>query len=1052
MSDYISGAIRFTGLGSGTDFDSIIDQLKEVESIPMNRQKLWKADWQERYDAFEELLTQIAALQTSLGKFDTVSELLSKSVASSNSSVAGAAATGEAMDGAQNIEVFQLATNAVLTNSKTFTSKDTVVTDGNTADMQYFDYTYKGETRSVKIARGTTLQGLVDQINRDAEVGGIKVTASLIKSGDGYLFQLQGNDTGESADLSIASTSTVPGFGPEAALVSDTRYTGNADTLKAALTLDYNGQTYTVDTSSDTRYRSGSSVADADGKLTGAPSFTYNGKTYNFGSTLRQTLSGQEISGQYGLGTFTQDELKDDASVTRGFSFKYTDENGNAHLYQYNPSTTPKTIAELREDITNVTGGAVSLSTENGFRLKENASGKNILAVGSAISVSLTYTDDTGTEQTKTYTYDPATATDQDAKNLDDIADEINALCGVDIAKISGNGLSLMTKSGSNLAQATQAISFDYRYLDENNAVQTFTYSYDPAAGGTKTLQQVADEINEQSNGKVTASVVGNATDGFRLELKGTDPEGSTDDSGNPLGFTDTGTGLEAENTTIDDVVAAINKTTSATGLSAVKVEQDDGTFILELKGDKTILEASGLNGTGITFAAASKTMSEVVEEINGLTGTDDKALFQAQMVKWGDGSGYSLEIKATSGDSEQIIASSFNQVGGGDADWTKREARNAEFSINGLPNIFTSETNQLTEVFPGMTVNLTDTGKTTLTVTTDTASLREKIVEFVDAANELLTKFKNLTEVDEDKNVASMDTSESASLYNSLYDSQMGSILTGNYGVQLLYSQLKTTLTGRAEGFTAKTEDGRGDLFTSLANIGIVTDSDESSPTFGQLKILEEGDDLKGVYKTLDEVLAEDPKAVADILAGTGGTTSTTDIRYESSLAGTTRGGTYEVTYTVNDDGTVGDVYIGGLKAQRDENGQYTVLQSGHPANGLAISLNNLDPGEHTSTVSIKQGKIRALSDFLAEQSKNDPAYIDGARRGALMVLKDNYQDIMDGIDEKIEREQNRISLWETRMKAKFARLETLLTQYNNISSSNAAALATAIDLGGSE
>ncbi len=66
-----SGAITFTGLGSGTDFDSIIEQLIEVETAyrvtPLEE---WKATWEEKIEAFQELNTQMLALQTALEAID----------------------------------------------------------------------------------------------------------------------------------------------------------------------------------------------------------------------------------------------------------------------------------------------------------------------------------------------------------------------------------------------------------------------------------------------------------------------------------------------------------------------------------------------------------------------------------------------------------------------------------------------------------------------------------------------------------------------------------------------------------------------------------------------------------------------------------------------------------------------------------------------------------------------------------------------------------------------------------------------------------------------
>ena len=61
----------------------------------------------------------------------------------------------------------------------------------------------------------------------------------------------------------------------------------------------------------------------------------------------------------------------------------------------------------------------------------------------------------------------------------------------------------------------------------------------------------------------------------------------------------------------------------------------------------------------------------------------------------------------------------------------------------------------------------------------------------------------------------------------------------------------------------------------------------------------------------------------------------------------------------------------------------------------------------------------------------------------GAIPILIDNYKEIIENIDAKIERETTRLALWEQREKAKYSRLDTLLTQLNQQMESNAAALS---------
>lgn len=52
----------------------------------------------------------------------------------------------------------------------------------------------------------------------------------------------------------------------------------------------------------------------------------------------------------------------------------------------------------------------------------------------------------------------------------------------------------------------------------------------------------------------------------------------------------------------------------------------------------------------------------------------------------------------------------------------------------------------------------------------------------------------------------------------------------------------------------------------------------------------------------------------------------------------------------------------------------------------------------------------------------------------GTLDILKDNYQDIMDSIDEKIAYEERRLTLLESNLRLKFANLEALLGTYESI------------------
>ncbi len=590
MSDYISGGISFAGLGNGTDFQALIEELKSIESIPRDRYIAWREDWQERYDALDELVTACTDAMNALEDINTMNEMLTKTATSSNSTVATADVDSDVAEGTYEVDVQKLATNSVHTlTATTFESKETVVAPLDGADMTTFAYNYNGEDIEVLVPKGMTLEGMVNQINKDPNNPGVQAT--LIHSGGGYIFQLQGKDTGADYNITINPETTVPGF--------------------------------------------------------------------------------------------------------------------------------------------------------------------------------------------------------------------------------------------------------------------------DPTSG------------------------------------------------------------------------------------------------------------------------------------------------------------------------------------------WNSRAAQDAEFSINGLTDVtFTSSSNELTEVFEGMTINLTSVGSATLTVTTDTSKVRENVEHFVETINTLLVSFQNLTKVEE-----STDEEESDTLYATQYTSS-GSVLTGNYGVQLLNSELKTIATGLGVGFVRQDEDGNGDMFAALSSIGIQIDADDSSPTFGQLIILEEDTlDPDSPYISLDEALEKDAYAVAELIAGKSGQSDSTKFIYNNALEGTTESGIYDVDYSVAG-GVIGDVYIGNVKAEHTGGNQYTLSEG--PGKGLSITILDTSDGDHEGTVRIKQGKAIELIDTLSYQLKNDsmdsikndPGSV-APERGPLQVIMDNYADIMESIDLKIEQEEDRLARWEATQRDLFARLDVVLGQYDMQMQANASSLS---------
>lgn len=100
-----SGAITFTGLGSGTDFNSIIEKMVEVEQFHINRLTYWASEWASKIDSIQGLNTRVASLYDYAKNWNENFEFYAKTSASSNESVLTVTNTPLAKAGAHTVEV-----------------------------------------------------------------------------------------------------------------------------------------------------------------------------------------------------------------------------------------------------------------------------------------------------------------------------------------------------------------------------------------------------------------------------------------------------------------------------------------------------------------------------------------------------------------------------------------------------------------------------------------------------------------------------------------------------------------------------------------------------------------------------------------------------------------------------------------------------------------------------------------------------------------------------------------------------------------------------------
>ena len=435
--------------------------------------------------------------------------------------------------------------------------------------------------------------------------------------------------------------------------------------------------------------------------------------------------------------------------------------------------------------------------------------------------------------------------------------------------------------------------------------------------------------------------------------------------------------GLAAADTVVNSSGASQVLAFSYAGGAAVSIPVPDGTT---LAGLAQLINASGAN-PGITATVLDMGEAYTTDRYRLMfTGHDTGAAYTIAVddgLTTLDGSGGTVDFTSTAFE-----------------DPPPQAAQNAQVRLDGYPpgSWIERASNTVGDLIPGVTLSLLSPSATPvqITVADDTEAMQQKITDLVNTYNDLLTYIQDQTKYDK-------TTGEAG-------------VLFGNYGLQIVKSQLAAIATGNAPGFADPQ-----DPYINLAQIGITTDADETSPTFGQL-VVDEG--------TLAAALQANSQGVANLMAayfaGVSDDTSG-NITFLSALPGTTQPGTYAVSATVAGGVLTGGT-INGHPATVD--GNTLTGASGFPESGLAVQVNLAD-GTHIGTVRLKLGVNGQLSEKLDD--------LLSASSGPVNILINNYQDIVVNIDDKIAFEQRRIDAYRKRLTQQFAQLEAVLSQLND-------------------
>lgn len=255
----MANTLRISGLASGMDIDKIVSDLMKAERMPLDKlkQKKQLLEWQR--DDYRSMNTLLQGLDDYLFSNITLqSSMLKKTVSSSNESVVTATAGSSAANVATTIQVDQVATSAVwLSNATKRVDKSSFSVDADvtlTINVTNGDGTTK--QASITVKQGTTLDGLIAQLNSNADLG----VSAFYDEQTGRI-SIMKKDTGAQARLVLADQATAGFFAQKLGFtgaVSGGELTGKTAgkdavvtinglaTTRSSNTFTINGVTYTI--------------------------------------------------------------------------------------------------------------------------------------------------------------------------------------------------------------------------------------------------------------------------------------------------------------------------------------------------------------------------------------------------------------------------------------------------------------------------------------------------------------------------------------------------------------------------------------------------------------------------------------------------------------------------------------------------------------------------------------------------------------------------------------------------------------------------------------
>ena len=205
----MSGEINFSGLATGIDFNSLVDQLVEAEMYQANKLETWKEEWQSKTDKLNELNTKFLAAYNAMDVLSSESGFITRQSSIGDSTIADIAVDSSATPGSYRFTVADK-TQHIVESRGYDSSSDTAlndVTEYITIEIMDTESGTVTETLTVDGTGGKTLDDIASEINSGMSNASAEVVSDNSSSNSNRI-KITSDNAGTEYTINITQVNT----------------------------------------------------------------------------------------------------------------------------------------------------------------------------------------------------------------------------------------------------------------------------------------------------------------------------------------------------------------------------------------------------------------------------------------------------------------------------------------------------------------------------------------------------------------------------------------------------------------------------------------------------------------------------------------------------------------------------------------------------------------------------------------------------------------------------------------------------------------------------